>query len=34
LPLAPDATFYEKAYRTYQALYPALKPVYRQIAAL
>jgi xylulokinase len=34
LPLAPDATFYAKAYRTYQALYPALKPVYRQIAAL
>jgi hypothetical protein len=24
----------EKGHRVYQALYPALKPIYRQIAAL
>src|SRR5262249_50958828 len=33
-PDAADSAFYEKAHRTYQALYPALKPVYQQIAAL
>jgi xylulokinase len=29
-----NAAFYTKAHRVYQALYPALKPVYPQIAAL
>ncbi|HTS63509.1 MAG TPA: xylulokinase [Candidatus Acidoferrales bacterium] len=29
-----EAEFYEKAHRIYQALYPALKPVCREIAAL
>src|SRR5208283_4533596 len=33
-PRAADAAFYEKAHRVYQGLYPALQPVYRQIAAL
>jgi len=33
-PSAPDTAFYEKGHRVYQALYPALKPVYRQIAEL
>ncbi|HEY1336872.1 MAG TPA: xylulokinase [Bryobacteraceae bacterium] len=32
-PQAADAAFYEKAHRIYQSLYPALKPVYREIAA-
>jgi len=30
----PDAAFYARAHKTYQALYPALKPIYAQIAAL
>ena len=29
-----DAAYYAKAHRVYQALYPALKPIYGQIAAL
>ena len=29
-----DAAFYEKAHRLYQDLYPALKPVCLEIAAL
>jgi xylulokinase len=29
-----DAGYYAKAHRVYQALYPALKPIYGQIAAL
>jgi xylulokinase len=29
-----DAAFYRHAHRVYQALYPALKPIYAQIAAL
>jgi xylulokinase len=29
-----DAKFYAKAYRVYQALYPALQPIYGQIAQL
>jgi len=29
-----DAAFYAKAHRVYQALYPALKPIYGQIAEL
>jgi xylulokinase len=33
-PGAGDVAFYEKAHRVYQALYPALKPIYGQIAAL
>ena len=33
-PSAADVAFYEKAHRVYQALYPALKPVYGQIAGL
>jgi xylulokinase len=33
-PSAADAAFYGKAHRVYQALYPALKPIYSQIAAL
>jgi xylulokinase len=33
-PSAADAAFYEKAHRVYQALYPALKPIYGQIAGL
>ena len=31
-PCAPDAAFYEKAHRTYCALYPALKPLYGMMA--
>jgi xylulokinase len=34
LPTAAAAAFYEKAHRVYQALYPALKPIYGQIAGL
>ena len=33
-PSAADVAFYEKAYRVYQALYPALKPIYGRIAGL
>jgi xylulokinase len=33
-PCASRAAFYEKGHRVYQALYPALKPVYKQIAEL
>ena len=33
-PIAGDAAFYEKGHRVYQALYPALKPVYGRIAGL
>jgi xylulokinase len=33
-PSSGDVAFYEKAHRVYQALYPALKPVYGQIAGL
>jgi xylulokinase len=33
-PGAPDAAFYGKAHKTYQALYPALKPIYQQIAEM
>ncbi|MGA3018421.1 MAG: xylulokinase [Bryobacteraceae bacterium] len=33
-PRAADSAFYQKAHRVYQALYPALKPVFGQIAAL
>ena len=33
-PRAADAAFYEKGHKVYQSLYPALKPVYREIAAL
>ena len=33
-PRAADSAFYQKAHRVYQALYPALQPVYSQIAAL
>ena len=33
-PRAADSAFYQKAHRVYQALYPALKPIYSQIAAL
>jgi len=33
-PRPVEAAFYHKAHRVYQALYPALKPIYRQIAAL
>ena len=29
-----DAQYYEKAHRVYQALYPALQPIYAQIAGL
>jgi len=29
----PDAAFYTLAHRTYQALYPALRPIYREIAS-
>jgi xylulokinase len=31
-PQDPDAAFYEKGHRVYQALYPALKPIYAQVA--
>jgi len=33
-PSAGDAAFYEKGHRVYQALYPALKPIYGRIAGL
>jgi xylulokinase len=33
-PRTPDAAFYAKGHKVYQSLYPALKPVYREIAAL
>jgi xylulokinase len=33
-PCPADAAFYQSAYKVYGALYPALKPIYRQIAAL
>jgi xylulokinase len=33
-PNAPDAALYAKGHKVYQSLYPALKPVYREIAAL
>jgi xylulokinase len=33
-PQDPDAAFYEKAHRVYQALYPALQPIYAQIGKL
>ena len=33
-PNAADAAFYAKAHRVYQALYPALKPIFGEIAGL
>jgi xylulokinase len=33
-PNAGDAAFYAKAHRVYRALYPALKPIYEEIAGL
>jgi xylulokinase len=33
-PRPAEAAFYAKAHRVYRAIYPALKPVYGQIAAL
>jgi xylulokinase len=33
-PCAPDAEFYAKGHKVYQALYPALKPIYGEIAGL
>jgi xylulokinase len=33
-PSVADAAFYERGHKVYQSLYPALKPVYREIAAL
>ncbi|MGO9227885.1 MAG: hypothetical protein ACLQKA_01555 [Bryobacteraceae bacterium] len=33
-PAAADAAFYARAHRVYQAFYPALKPLYGQIAEL
>ena len=33
-PVEADAAFYRRAHRVYQSLYPALKPIYSQIAAL
>jgi len=33
-PCAPDAEFYSHAHKVYQALYPALKPIYAGIAML
>jgi xylulokinase len=32
-PGAADAAFYKKAHRVYQSLYPALKPIYAEMAA-
>jgi xylulokinase len=32
-PCAPDAKVYEAGHRVYQSLYPALKPMYRAVAA-
>ena len=34
VPQDPDAAFYEKGHRVYQALYPALQPIYAQIGCL
>jgi xylulokinase len=34
LPNGPDAAFYAKAHKLYQALYPALKPLFAEIAGL
>jgi xylulokinase len=33
-PCAPDAAVYEKGHGIYQALYPALQPIYQRIAAV
>jgi hypothetical protein len=33
-PRPAEAAFYAKAHRVYRAIYPALKPVYTQIANL
>ena len=33
-PDAAEAAFYEKGHTVYQALYPALKPIFGEIAAL
>ena len=33
-PLAADAALYAKGHKIYQSLYPALKPIYREIAAM
>jgi xylulokinase len=33
-PCEPEAEFYEKGYRVYRAIYPALKPIYGEIASL
>ncbi len=33
-PGSADAAFYGKAHQVYRALYPALRPIYQQIAAL
>ncbi len=33
-PVKQDAAFYEKGHKVYQALYPALKPIYGRIAEL
>ena len=33
-PRAGDAGFYAKAHKIYQSLYPALRPVYAQIAEM
>jgi xylulokinase len=33
-PQESDAAFYEKGHRVYQALYPALQPIYAQIGSL
>jgi hypothetical protein len=30
-PQDPDAAFYEKGHKVYQALYPALQPIFAQI---
>jgi xylulokinase len=29
---AADSAFYERGHRVYQAIYPALRPIYQQIA--
>ena len=34
VPCAPDAAYYRKAHHIYQALYPALRTIYREIAEL
>jgi xylulokinase len=33
-PCAPDAALYAKGHRIYQSLYPALRPMYAQVAAM